>query len=361
MKHKAYLLLSDGSIFPGKPLGATGVTMGEAAFDTGMVGYQEMLTDPSFYGQVVAMTYPLAGNYGVNAEDVEGSKPWVSGFVVRECCTHPSNFRCEKTLDQYLAENGIVGIQGVDTRALTRKLRSVGGLNAAIVSDENVDKDEVLEKLKNFTIVDAVPTVSVAKDEEHFIENPRFKVAMLDCGYKRNIVRKLNEAGLDVVVKPWNTSFEELTEGFDGVMLTNGPGDPADNKSVIAEVAKLLKSGVPTFGICLGHQIMALAAGFETEKMKYGHRGGNHPVYSTEHDRVYITSQNHGYAVNADSVDPTVAKVTHVNRNDNSVEGLDYLNTPAFSVQYHPEACPGPQDSAYLFDKFLKLIEGGRK
>ncbi|HWP79939.1 MAG TPA: carbamoyl phosphate synthase small subunit [Candidatus Acidoferrum sp.] len=361
MKSESYLLLSDGSVYPGRPLGARGVTIGEACFDTGMTGYQEMLTDPSFYGQVVAMTFPLAGNYGVNNEDVESGKPWVSGFVVRECCENPSNFRSKGTLDSYLQEYGVVGIQGVDTRALTRKLRRGGGLNMAIVSGVTVDEDDLMRRLKAFTVKGSVEAVSVTEDVSYPIPNPRFRVSVLDCGYKRNIVRCLNKWGCEVVVKPYNTKAEDLVKGFDGVMLTNGPGDPADNPGVIAEIAKVMQTGTPVFGICLGHQLMALASGFTTAKMPFGHRGGNHPVYSAPDDRVFITSQNHGYAVKAETVDPELAEISHVNRHDNSVEGLIYKKSPAFSVQFHPEASPGPQDNAYLFGKFMELMEGGAR
>ena len=359
MKTESYILLSDGTIFKGRPMGARGVTIGEAAFDTGMAGYQEMLTDPSFYGQIVAMTYPLAGNCGVNAEDVESRRIFVSGLIVRECCDAPSNFRCEGTLEQYLQDNNIIGIQGVDARALTRKLRSGGAMNAAIVSGVVADTTDLLEKIKNFKIDDAVKTVSVPKDEFYPAKEKRFNVSMLDCGYKNSMVRRLNEHGCDVTVKPYSATAEELTSGFDGVLLSSGPGDPADNPEVIAEIAKVMKSGVPVFGVCLGHQLMALAAGFESEKMKFGHRGGNHPVYYDKKDKVFITSQNHGFAIKTESVSLAVAEISHVNRHDGSVEGLRYKNIPAFSVQFHPEAGPGPQDSLYLFDLFTQLMEGG--
>ena len=356
---KAYLLLEDGTRFEGSAIGEVGVAIGETVFNTGMTGYQEVLTDPSYYGQMVAMTYPLIGNYGVNQIDPESGRSWVRGYIVRELDRAPSNFRCEGGLEDFLKRERIVGIEGIDTRRLTRILRSSGTMNGAILPESELPNQEtILRRMKEYRIERSVESVTVPAPEEYRAENGRRKVALLDFGYKRNILRSLLRRDCDVTVLPAGTPPQEiLAGGYDGIMLSNGPGDPADNVQIIQNLRQLLHSGTPVFGICLGHQLTALAMGARTEKLKYGHRGANHPVKDRKLDRTYITSQNHGYAVVADTVDPGIAEVSHVNMNDGTVEGVEYRNLPVFTVQFHPEASPGPQDTAYLFDRFVELMD----
>ncbi|MBC8535113.1 carbamoyl phosphate synthase small subunit [Feifania hominis] len=360
---KATLILEDGTVYVGESFGAEGEAVGEVCFDTGMTGYQEVLTDPSFFGQLVCMTYPIQGNYGVNSEDNESDRPWPKGFIVRECCSFPSNFRCEGTLADYLKKNGIIGIERVDTRALTRKLRESGVMNGVITTAENPDVEACVRRAKEFAIRDAVRNVTCAERREYPAEGEaKFKVALYDFGNKRNITRCLNALGCDVSVLPAATPAQEVLDGgFDGVMLSNGPGNPAENTEIIEELKILLDSGLPVFGICLGHQLMALAAGARSEKLKYGHRGGNHPVKDLALGKTYITSQNHGYAIVGESLPPQVGEVSHINMNDGTVEGVRYKNRPVFTVQFHPEASPGPRDTRYLFDEFLDLMKGGAR
>jgi carbamoyl-phosphate synthase small subunit len=371
---KAWLILADGTVFEGTSIGAVGTTIGETVFTTGMTGYIETLTDPSYYGQIVTQTFPLIGNYGVMPEDFESKKSWVRGYIVRELCEEPSNFRCAGSLNDFLKEQGIVGICGIDTRALTKRLRESGVMNGMIVSGECPEvSDKLLEEIKNYKIEAAVETVSVIPRLDRGICNGqngtdcRVKpdndtkektVVLFDFGAKLNIQRELEKRGCRVTVVPYNTTAEEvIKQNPDGVMLSNGPGDPADNVGVIEEIRKLCEYGkIPIFGICLGHQMLALARGAKTSKLKYGHRGGNHPVKDTATNRVYITSQNHGYAVENTSL-PAYAKMSFFNVNDGTVEGVDYTDIPAFSVQFHPEACGGPHDTNFLFDRFLKLME----
>ena len=372
----AYLILADGTVFEGRAIGATGTTTGETVFTTGMTGYIETLTDPSYYGQIVTQTFPLIGNYGVMPEDFESKKSWVRGYVVRELCDAPSNFRCDGSLDSFLKEQGIVGICGIDTRALTKRLREAGVMNGMIVSgvDSCPCVDEVIEKIKNYQITDAVKSVQGLEPKcEGLVQQPHVgetnylrhhvnasapQVVLYDFGAKANIQRELEKRGCKVTVVPYNTSAEHvLALKPDGIMLSNGPGDPAENTGVIKEIQKLCEYGkIPILGICLGHQMLALARGAKTSKLKYGHRGGNHPCKDTETGRVYITSQNHGYAVENTSL-PPYAKMSFFNVNDGTVEGIDYTDIPAFSVQFHPEACGGPHDTNFLFDKFLKMME----
>jgi carbamoyl-phosphate synthase small subunit len=309
------------------------------------------------------MTYPLIGNYGVNEEDPEGEKPHVQGFIMREGCDEPSNFRCGGTISDYLKKNKIIGIEGIDTRALTRLIRNKGAMNGAIVSGvESFNKEELLAKIKAYSIEQAVESVTIKAPYTEEAENPRYHIAVIDFGYKKNIVRSLKKRDCTVTVYPSFASCEEIVaQNPDGIMLTNGPGDPEKNEGVIGEIGKLLKTGIPTFGICLGHQLTALANGFSTGKLKYGHRGGNHPVKDLKSGRTYITSQNHGYAVLNDTVDEKIAAISHINMNDNTCEGIVYKNIPAFTVQFHPEACPGPEDTGYLFDDFLAMIDTKRK
>lgn len=354
----AFLLLADGTVFEGRSIGAQGATIGETVFNTSMTGYEEILTDASYYGQIVTQTYPLIGNYGV-CEDTESRRSWVRGYIVRELCDAPSNFRCKGTLDDFLRAEGVVGLCGIDTRKLTRLIREHGVMNGAILPDLS-KKDEVLEKIRAYAVTDAVTSVTVDKKFTVPAEEEKYSVALLDYGYKKNIARSLAARGCSVTVYPALTPPEEiLGAGHDGIMLSNGPGDPEENKTVIKNVARLADGGLPVFGICLGHQILALAHGAKTEKLKYGHRGANHPVKDLETDRTYITSQNHGYAIVGGTLGKDVGRVSHINLNDGTVEGIKYAGKPVFSVQFHPEASPGPHDSAYLFDEFISLMDKG--
>ena len=344
----AILTLEDGTRFVGQSFGAQSDITGEVVFNTGMTGYQEVLTDPSYCGQIVTMTYPLIGNYGVNDIDPESAKPQVNGFIVREVCEQPSNWRSEGGLDQYLKDNGIAGLSGIDTRALTRIIREKGTMRGIITQGEPTQ--EQLQAMKGY--VCDMPVDKVTCPEQYAYCDGELKVAVLDFGLKRNIVRSLKKRGCAVTVFPARTSAQEiLSGGFDGIMLTNGPGDPKENKEVIENVKQLIGKK-PIFGICLGHQLLALAMGADTEKLKYGHRGANHPVKDLNKDRVYITSQNHGYTVIEETL-PDGCAVSHRNWNDGTVEGIAYSDHDMFTVQFHPEASPGPEDTAYLFDEFL--------
>lgn len=351
---KGYLILQDGQVFEGVRFGAETDTVGELVFTTGMCGYVETLTDPSYAGQIVMQTYPLIGNYGIIREDFEGAC-CVKGYVVREYCDTPSNFRTDCDLDAYLKEQSVPGLCGVDTRELTRIIREHGVMNAAICDEIPAD----LTPIKTYAITGVVEAVSCKEPDRYQAEGEeRFRVSLLDYGAKRNIVRELQKRGCTVTVLPATTSAEEiLAADPDGVMLSNGPGDPAENVEIVANLKELLKSDMPIFGICLGHQLLALAIDAKTTKLKYGHRGVNHPVKDIDADRTYITSQNHGYAVVGESVDPQIARVRYVNLNDGTVEGLEHIDRPVFTVQYHPEVCPGPMDTSYLFDKFIENIE----
>ena len=355
-KMKAFLILEDGHVFTGRSIGSTREAVSEIVFNTSMTGYLEVLTDPSYAGQAVVMTYPLIGNYGICYEDMESERPWVDGFIVRELSRMPSNFRSEDTIQNFLEKNDIPGICGIDTRALTKILRESGTMNGMITTDENYNMDEVMKKLKAYSTGDEVSKVSCR--EKKVLPGDGYKVALLDLGAKKNIARSLNERGCEVTIYPSSTTAEEIIASRpDGIMLSNGPGDPKACVQVIKEIRKLYETEIPIFGICLGHQLMALATGADTFKLKYGHRGGNHPVKDMETGRVYISSQNHGYAVDPESLDPQVAVPAFTNVNDGTNEGLKYVGKNIFTVQYHPEACPGPQDSSYLFDRFLKMME----
>ena len=351
---KGYLILQDGQVFEGVRFGAETDTVGELVFTTGMCGYVETLTDPSYAGQIVMQTYPLIGNYGIIREDFEGAC-CVKGYVVREYCNTPSNFRTDCDLDTYLKEQGVPGLCGVDTRELTRIIREHGVMNAAICDEIPAD----LTPIKTYAITGVVEAVSCKEPDRYPAEGEEcFRVSLIDYGAKRNIVRELQKRGCTVTVLPASTSAEEiLAAGPDGVMLSNGPGDPAENTYQIEQIRKLLGK-VPMFGICLGHQLTALAAGGSTYKLKYGHRGVNQPVRDLNGVRTYITSQNHGYAVDGDTV--KLGKVRFVNANDGTCEGIDYPELKAFTVQFHPEACTGPKDTSFLFDQFVELMKGGR-
>ena len=350
---KGYLVLQDGQVFEGLRFGSTEDTVGELVFTTGMCGYIETLTDPSYAGQIVMQTYPLIGNYGIIPEDFEGAC-CVKGYVVREWCEDPSNFRCRGDLDTFLKERGVPGLYGVDTRELTRIIREHGVMNACICDAVPAD----LEPVVTYAVTGVVEAVTCREPSVHPAEGEeRFRVSLIDYGAKHNIVRELQKRGCAVTVLPATVSAEEvLAAEPDGIMLSNGPGDPAENVYQISQIQKLLGK-VPLFGICLGHQLTALAAGGNTYKLKYGHRGVNQPVRDLNGGRTYITRQTPGYAVHGDTV--KLGKVRFVNANDGTCEGIDYPEQRAFTVQFHPEACTGPKDTGFLFDQFVELMKGG--
>lgn len=415
---KAYLILEDGHIFAGTAIGAPKEVISEIVFNTSMTGYLEILTDPSYVGQAVVMTYPLIGNYGICAADMESQRPWPDAFIVRELSRRPSNFRSEKDIDTFLKENGVPGIAGIDTRELTMLLREHGTMNGMITTEEYTDLSFPIARIKEYQVVGVVERASckekyiMSADEfvptnyeearliymadqkmRQAIENAKkagvdlgriamycvrgsegikklnelaadpkkmrkYRVAMMDFGTKKNMQHCLQKHGCEVTVYPAHTKAEEiLAEKYDGIMLSNGPGDPAECTEIIGEIKKLCASDIPIFSICLGHQLMALANGFRTKKMKYGHRGANHPVKEVATGKVYLSSQNHGYVVDGDSIDPAVAEIRFFNANDGSVEGLNYKGKKIFTVQFHPEACAGPADTEFLFDEFVKLME----
>lgn len=391
---KAFLILEDGTVFEGTHIGADKEVISEIVFNTSMAGYLEVLTDPSYAGQAVCMTYPLIGNYGICKDDMESRKPWPDGFIVRELSRNYSNFRADISIQQFHEENGVPGIAGIDTRALTKILREKGTMNGMITTNENYNFDEILPRLKAYTTGKVVEKVTCdhvyeVKGSQSLTENGAIsgsakfdaaafaqgvrekkpslvkelngkgkKVALLDLGTKANIAYSLKSRGCDVTVYPAQTKAEEIIAAApDGIMLSNGPGDPKECTEIIAEIRKLYDTDIPIFAICLGHQLMALATGADTYKMKYGHRGGNHPVKDLATGRVYISSQNHGYVVDMDKLDPKVATPAFINVNDGTNEGLNYTGKKIFTVQFHPEACCGPQDSGYLFDRFIDMME----
>ena len=391
---KAFLILEDGTVFEGIHIGAHREVISEIVFNTSMAGYLEVLTDPSYAGQAVCMTYPLIGNYGICKDDMESIKAWPDGFIVRELSRIPSNFRNNCTIQQFLEENDVPGIAGIDTRALTKILREKGTMNGMITTNENYDFGQIRIKLKEYTTGKVVERVSCKEkytlqgvtelsqngplsgsarfDKAAYERGERepkptlvkelngigLRVALMDFGAKKNIAHSLSSRGCEVTVYPAWTSAEEIIEARpDGIMLSNGPADPKQCVTIIEELKKLYQTDIPVFAICLGHQLMALANGADTYKMKYGHRGGNHPVKDLETGRVYISSQNHGYVVDADKLDPKVAVPAFINVNDGTNEGLSYTGKDIFTVQFHPEACCGPQDSGYLFDRFIELMK----
>lgn len=355
---KAFLILEDGTVFEGTSIGSAREVISEIVFNTSMTGYLEVFTDPSYAGQAVVMTYPLIGNYGVTP-DMESTRPWIDGCIVRELSRIPSNFRCQGTIQDFLKNHDIPGIAGIDTRALTKILREKGTMNGMITANENYQIEAVIPKLKAYRTGNVVDQVTC--QTASLLNGKGKKVALLDLGAKKNIAKSLQQRGCEVAIYPARTLAEEILGGNpDGIMLSNGPGDPKECKEIIQEIQKLYASGTPVFAICLGHQLMALANGADTYKMKYGHRGGNHPVKDLETGRVYISSQNHGYVVDADKLSPNLAVPAFVNVNDGTNEGLRYTQKPVFTVQFHPEACPGPQDSGYLFDKFIEMMGGNQ-
>ncbi len=391
---KAFLILEDGTVFEGMHIGADKEVISEIVFNTSMAGYLEVLTDPSYAGQAVCMTYPLIGNYGICKDDMESSKPYPDGFIVRELSRNFSNFRADFSIQQFLEENNIPGIAGIDTRALTKILREKGTMNGMITTNEAFALDDILPRLKAYVTGKVVEQVTCAEKYEvagarSLSENgvlsgsakfsaadyaagvrekkpslvtdlngAGLRVALMDFGTKRNIACSLAQRGCDVTVYPATTPAEEIIASKpDGIMLSNGPGDPKVCTSIIAEIKKLYDTDIPIFAICLGHQLMALATGADTYKMKYGHRGGNHPVKDLTTGRVYISSQNHGYVVDTDKLDARVATPAFINVNDGTNEGLNYTGKNIFTVQFHPEACCGPQDSGYLFDRFINMMK----
>ncbi len=400
---RAFLILEDGTVFEGTHIGAEKEVISEIVFNTSMAGYPEVLTDPSYAGQAVCMTYPLIGNYGVCREDMESVRPWPDALIVRELSRMASNFRSDMTVQEFLEAYGVPGIAGIDTRALTKILRKKGTMNGMITTDADYSPEAVLPRLKEYTTGKVVEKVtckqkyelkgvktleengavsgsarftresyeagvhekrpSMVRELNGIAEKGMVRkalhVALLDLGAKGNIADSLVSRGCDVTVYPaFTPAGEIIADAPDGIMLSNGPGDPKECVSIIKEIRKLYETEIPVFAICLGHQLMALAAGADTYKMKYGHRGGNHPVKDLQTGKVYISSQNHGYVVDADRLDAKVAVPAFVNVNDGTNEGLSYTGKNIFTVQFHPEACPGPQDSAYLFDRFIDSMKG---
>lgn len=382
---KAYLILENGKVFTGRSIGSRKEVISEIVFNTSMTGYEEVLTDPSYSGQAVCMTYPLIGNYGICYDDQESLRPYMDGFIVHELSRMPSNFREQDTIQNFLKRYDVTGIEGVDTRALTKILRESGTMNGCITTDSEYNLEELLPRIRAYRTGNEVEKVTCTDREEWPSSDTRvggvtspayrdadesapvrgrrtgrkYRVALIDFGVKYNIIRSLNERGCDVTVYPaWTKAEEILSSHPDGIMLTNGPGDPKDCPGEIREVKKLYDSDVPIYAICMGHQLMALATGADTKKMKYGHRGGNHPVKDLATGRTYITAQNHGYVVDTSTVDRAIAEPAFENVNDGTNEGLRYLHKKIFTTQFHPEACPGPQDSAYLFDRFIEMMGG---
>ena len=350
---KGYLVLENGEIFEGEKIGYDKECICEVVFNTSMVGYLEIFTDPSYCGQGMCMTYPLIGNYGTMKEDYESKKIWLEAIFIHELAPLESNFRSETSLNEFLIENKIPGLKNINTRKLTKILREKGTMQGMLTKDiSNIDS--IIEKIKQYKGGNFVEQVSTK--EIYKIGNGEIKIALMDFGAKQNIIRCLLKRNCEITVFP-SKSKEINPEEFDGIMLSNGPGDPADCLDEIEIIKDLYKSNTPIFAICLGHQLMGIATGAKTAKLKYGHRGPNQPVRDVEKDRVYITSQNHGYYILEESIDTNIAEVSHININDNTVEGLRYKNKDILTVQFHPEACPGPQDSEYLFDEFIERIK----
>lgn len=357
----AYLVLENGMVFEGEYFGAVGEVTGEIVFTTGMTGYLETLTDPSYYGQIILQTFPLIGNYGVIPADFESKGIAATAYIVKYPCDAPSNFRCEGTLDHFLKQQNVVGLCGIDTRALTKIIREYGVMNGTITSikpSSDVLDPSACNNISSYRVTEAVSHVSCKEASTMNAVTPHHTVALLDFGAKENIQRELLARGCNVHVLPHDSTTEEiLARNPDGVMLSNGPGDPADNPAILSVLQDLMQEQIPMFGICLGHQLLALANGFQTEKLKYGHRGANQPVKDVLHNRVYITSQNHGYTVVSQSIDPAIATESFLNLNDGTCEGISYRTAPVFSVQFHPEAAAGPLDTAFLFDQFLQTMQ----
>lgn len=361
MSDTIFLQLEDGTLFTGKSFGAPlhEDIIAEVVFTTAMTGYTESLTDPSYYGQMLVQTFPLIGNYGVNLSDQESGHIHMSAYITREWCPQPSNFRQEMDLDTFLKKEGIPGIYDIDTRALTKKIRQCGVMNGRLT--KTIPGNDIPAGLSSWSIKQAVKTVTTKESYTVPCGLPEYHVVLWDFGAKENIIRKLHALNCQITVVPATSTCEDILELYpDGIMLSNGPGNPKDNTEIIAELKKLCAHNIPTFGICLGHQLLALANGADSEKLKYGHRGANQPVKDTLTGRTFITSQNHGYAIKMDSI-PENGTVRFLNINDDTCEGINYSSFPGFSVQFHPEACGGPHDTDYLFDEFIKLMKRGKK
>ena len=353
---KAYLILEDGSVYEGENVGALREAVSEIVFNTSMTGYLEVMTEPSYAGQAVVMTYPLIGNYGICHEDMESDRPWIDGLIVRELSEVASNFRNEDSIQNFLIKNNIPCICGIDTRDLTKRLREHGTMNGFITVDSSFVVEKISQNIKEYSVKGVVKRTSTK--ETYILPEKGKRVVLIDFGAKKNIARQLQKRGCEVIVVPCDTKAKEILKlKPDGIMLSNGPGDPKENVDIIKEIKKLYDTDIPIFAICLGHQLMALATGANTYKLRHGHRGGNHPVKDLETGRTYISSQNHGYAVDESTLDKNICVPAFVNVNDGTNEGLRYINKKIFTVQYHPEACPGPRDSSYLFDKFIKMME----
>jgi len=366
MKH-AVLVLEDGSTWKGVGFGAEKKVSGEVVFNTGMVGYVQSITDPSFYGQIVCQTYPLIGNYGVSSTEYESHKPQIWGYIVSELCRDPSHFRSEKSLDNWLQKSGIPGIEGIDTRELTKTLRVKGTMLGILkVSRQKIDVEKLKEEVASVEdpntsdLVRCVTTCNEVKYSAH--SSPGMKIVLIDCGVKLNIIRSLLDRGADVVRVPAFLEAEDiLALRPDGILISNGPGDPKRAGYVINSVRDLLEKNIPMMGICLGNQILSLALGGNTYKLKFGHRGQNHPVIDLDSGKSYITSQNHGFAVRSESMGSRILKVTFRNGNDETVEGVSHAELPIMGIQFHPEASPGPQDTSFLFDRFIQMTKEGRE
>lgn len=356
MANTLYLVLENGAIFKGKSFGVYKDVIGEVVFSTGMNGYIETLTDSSYCGQMVVQTYPLIGNYGIISNDFENNKPMLKAYIVKNWCHNPSNFRSEGDIDTFLKSNNIVGLYDIDTRALTKIIRQNGVMNGRITSSiENIKKQ--IEDIKNYKPTNLIASVSSKQIKVYKSNNTKYKIVLWDFGAKKSIIGNLVKRNCEVIVVPYNTTAEKI-ESFlpDGIILSNGPGNPKDNTNIIGELKKLSGYKIPTFGICLGHQLLALSQGATTRKLKYGHRSLTHPVKDKKSQKIYITSQNHGYAVEESSL-PMNAEISFYSVNDNTCEGIKYKNIPAFSVQFHPEASAGPHDTEFLFDKFLEIVD----
>ncbi len=364
LKKPAKIILSDGTEYEGISIGKEGTRIGEIVFNTAMTGYLETLTDASYFGQIVMQTFPLVGNYGVNLADYEGRSPKVFGYIVKSICSNPSNFNNKEVLEKFLIDNNIVAIESVDTRSLTEKIREKGVLNCAITTEEIKNKEELLEKINDFKIINAVEKTSIKNKKQISGSNSssNIVVCVLDFGVKRGIVKNLKQHAKEVIILPYNATKEDVKNiKPDGIVLSNGPGDPMDNKTIINNLKEIQSLNIPILGICLGHQLLAIANSFKTTKLKYGHRGANHPVLDLALNKILITSQNHGYCVDSNSIDENIAQMSHININDKTCEGIKYKNIPAFTVQFHPEACAGPQDSNFLFERFFSMIKSNSK
>ena len=356
---KAYLLLADGTVFEGRSFGAEGTSFGEVVFTTSVIGYQETVTDPTNFGKIVTQTFPLIGNYGVNDEDYESPKAQVSGYVVREWCNTPSNFRCKGNINDFLKEKNVIGIHSIDTRCLTRIIRDKGAMNAVITTENVYDKkDEFLKQIAEYKPANAVMTNTCTENKVYSCDNAKYKVAVMDFGCKNSLIKEFTDRNCEVTLVPATTTAEQIKQlGVNGIVLSNGAGNPAENPEIISNVKEIAKLGIPMLGVCLGHQILAVSQGAKTEKMKYGHRGANQPVVDMKLGKTFVTSQNHGYVVLSDSITSEIGEITHVNANDKTCAGIKYNNINAVSVQFYPESHDGTQDTGYITKEFIEMIE----